>query len=398
MALYPGCWSVIALLLCTGPLFAAAQSPPPPATPLCAKLTSLYDFNAASLSGSTLTDRLGAWPATVYGPATFAPNGPYGQWSMTFSGSTYVDLGSYVFGEPVSVTFWALWSTSIGQYWARYFDFGAGAPLDNLWMSPSGGWPSTEQNPIGSLGLYNGASGGSLYALVSPYGGEYTWAWGSAVNVWTHFVLTVDAGVLTLYINGSQTYQIQTAGLRKVLRSHLYIGKSWWGGANFQGSFSSFGVSTSTVLSAFDAANLYNNMGCPPAPPPPSPPPSPPSPPPFPSPSPSPPPLPPSPPNPPPSPPLPPSSSFVCANGNDPVVCAALGDLYSATSGSGWTGNSGWSSSAALYATDYCTFDGAACLPGTSTLTSLCVHTPHFALLRLLNFELTCDLCPQLAY
>ena len=26
MALYPGCWSIIALLLCTAPLLAAAQS------------------------------------------------------------------------------------------------------------------------------------------------------------------------------------------------------------------------------------------------------------------------------------------------------------------------------------------------------------------------------------
>ena len=41
---------------------------------------------------------------------------------------------------------------------------------------------------------------------------------------------------------------------------------------------------------------------------------------------------------------------------NDPVVCAALGDLYYATNGAGWNNNGGWNSAAAGVPTDYCTF------------------------------------------
>jgi len=48
--------------------------------------------------------------------------------------------------------------------------------------------------------------------------------------------------------------------------------------------------------------------------------------------------------------------TFTCADYNDPVTCAALGDLYYATSGAGWIENTGWSSAAAGIATDYCGF------------------------------------------
>ena len=55
---------------------------------------------------------------------------------------------------------------------------------------------------------------------------------------------------------------------------------------------------------------------------------------------------------------------FTCCTGqdscgdarNDPLVCSALGDLYAATNGAGWTDNMGWSSAAAGTPTDYCTF------------------------------------------
>ena len=106
------------------------------------------------------------------------------------------------------------------------------------------------------------------------------------------------------------------------------------------------------------------------APPPPSPP--------------LPPPRPPSPPSPRPPPPLPPGTppSFTCCTGqascgsvnNDPVVCSALGDLYSATNGSGWMNKGGWNSAAAGTPTDYCGFyqwSGTPCSGGV--LKWLCV-------------------------
>ena len=45
---------------------------------------------------------------------------------------------------------------------------------------------------------------------------------------------------------------------------------------------------------------------------------------------------------------------FTCAPTNDNATCAALGDVYYATGGFGWTSNVGWASAAAGNATDYC--------------------------------------------
>jgi len=59
---------------------------------------------------------------------------------------------------------------------------------------------------------------------------------------------------------------------------------------------------------------------------------------------------------------------------NDPAVCNALGDLYYATNGGGWTNRGGWASAAAGNATDYCgfwQFDSPTCSGGALTL--LCV-------------------------
>ena len=41
---------------------------------------------------------------------------------------------------------------------------------------------------------------------------------------------------------------------------------------------------------------------------------------------------------------------------NSDLVCSALGDLYYATNGTGWTNNRGWSLAAAGTPTDYCNF------------------------------------------
>ncbi len=61
---------------------------------------------------------------------------------------------------------------------------------------------------------------------------------------------------------------------------------------------------------------------------------------------------------------------------NNPVICSALGDLYYATNGSGWTTNTGWSSAAAGTATSYCSFANPGYSPcnGAGVLVNLCVR------------------------
>jgi len=83
---------------------------------------------------------------------------------------------------------------------------------------------------------------------------------------------------------------------------------------------------------------------------------------------------------PPPPPILPPP--FTCCSGqascgrafNDNVTCAALGDIYTATNGVGWSDQTGWSAAAAGSPTDFCTsFHYAACTGGF--ITTLYVHS-----------------------
>ncbi len=64
-------------------------------------------------------------------------------------------------------------------------------------------------------------------------------------------------------------------------------------------------------------------------------------------------------------------AAFTCAAGDDPVQCAALGDLYAATNGAAWGDAPGWSAAAAGVPTSYCQFSYVAC--AGQAVTSVCV-------------------------
>ena len=61
-------------------------------------------------------------------------------------------------------------------------------------------------------------------------------------------------------------------------------------------------------------------------------------------------------------------TSFACTSAD--AACAALGDLYYATSGAGWT-STGWNVASGGYAWNYCSFNGVTCVNGN--VTQLCV-------------------------
>lgn len=52
---------------------------------------------------------------------------------------------------------------------------------------------------------------------------------------------------------------------------------------------------------------------------------------------------------------------FACVEGNDPAVCAALGELYRSTAPDGWHNTSGWAAAAAGVPSDFCQFNGTVC-------------------------------------
>jgi hypothetical protein len=86
-------------------------------------------------------------------------------------------------------------------------------------------------------------------------------------------------------------------------------------------------------------------------------------------------------------------AAFTCSPSNDAVQCAALGDFFASTNGSGWTKNGNWTTAQNGAATDFCTFGGVMC---SSTLVSgmcalsifICPHIWALTSLTSLNFLL----------
>jgi hypothetical protein len=70
-------------------------------------------------------------------------------------------------------------------------------------------------------------------------------------------------------------------------------------------------------------------------------------------------------------PPLPPA--FTCGAADDTPTCTALGALYAATGGTGWSNDTGWRDAAAGTATGACTFYGVSCDSGGDVMT-LCAR------------------------
>ena len=95
-----------------------------------------------------------------------------------------------------------------------------------------------------------------------------------AAGTWSHYVVTIDAsGSVSLYANGVAALQCDVgAGVpRSVLRTHLYLGASWWpvpvtdNKVFLNGALADFQFALGTAFTAVDAANLYSGVGCPPA-------------------------------------------------------------------------------------------------------------------------------------
>jgi hypothetical protein len=246
------------LVLCAA---AAAQPLSPPPLPsagdaACSRVTNRWRLDASGVAGATLIDSVGGWNGTAYGGYSTA-NG-----ALTLDGlSGYADLGSRTFGGAMSWAFWA--RVDAWQTWERFFDFGAAA----------GG--TTGYNLCASA-TPNGV-GDTLSVSVYP-GNTYDFSSAAKtlrLGVWQHHVMTVDeSGWLAYYIDGARVIATQANVAQTKTRTHLYLGKSWWIGTGapdrfFKGALSNFQFALGTAFSAYDAANLYNGAGCPPAPPPP---------------------------------------------------------------------------------------------------------------------------------
>lgn len=207
---------------------------------------------------------VGAWNGTAYGLYAYTPANTG---AILFDGATgYVDLGSRTFGGAFSLAFWGRYDTA--QTWSRFFDFGSDAGTSNILFAPTDSNGALVLQAYGSGAIHSNceASGSAV-----PTGG-----------VWSHFVVSVSAsGSAALYLNGALVCTNDGFGpVATVTFSNLFVGRSWWPGDPYlSGGIGDLQLALGTALTAYDAANLYAGLGCPPPPPPPPLPPPPPSPP-----------------------------------------------------------------------------------------------------------------------
>ncbi|MCE5187468.1 MAG: hypothetical protein LLF76_15210 [Planctomycetaceae bacterium] len=179
---------------------------------------------------------------TAGGTAVFDTDRKVGTDALLFNGTdTYVDLpdGMDSFGGGLTFTLWAK-PTAAGS-WARFLDFGNGAPDDNIYLSRAGTADTLH------LSVYSGTVASSVDAVNAVTSGE-----------WQMLSVTMDReGDVVMYKNGA-AIQTGTVTLpNTVVRTLNYIGRSnWTADAYYQGLMDDIQV-YNYALTADEIAQKY---------------------------------------------------------------------------------------------------------------------------------------------
>lgn len=184
----------------------------------------------------------GLYNGTTGGTVVFDTDRKVGSHALAFNGTdTYVDLpdGMDSFGGGLTFTLWAK-PTAAGS-WARFVDFGNGAPSDNIYLSRNGTADTLH------FSVYNGTAATSVDAVNAITSDE-----------WQMLTVTMDRdGNVIMYKNGAQ---IQTGTVTlpdTVVRTINYIGRSnWTADAYYQGLMDDIQI-YNYALTADEIAQIY---------------------------------------------------------------------------------------------------------------------------------------------
>lgn len=151
----------------------------------------------------------------------------------------------------LTISFW--YKSNGSPTWARVFDFGNGPSSDNIFISSNGDGLNRF-----AFSVFYGATENKIYLTDANYND----------NVWRHIVWTLTyatpnsyTSTWNLYINGVNRYNSSTQlyPSPSVTRTLCYLGRSNWAvDGYYNGNIDEFRIYDS-VLSATDAAALYNN-------------------------------------------------------------------------------------------------------------------------------------------
>jgi hypothetical protein len=184
-------------------------------------------------------DATGVYNGTLFGDPNFVVDGVHS--AMEFDGADdYVQLpeGFANFRSGLTSTLWV--KPYSASTWARFFDFGNGAGVNNVFLTRNGTTSNLTFNTSNGLVTANGAL---------------------ALNEWQFFAVTMtEAGNVVMYKNG---LQIQTGSLgvpAVVTRTLNYIGESnWEADALYRGLMDDLRI-YNYALDADTLATMYSDM------------------------------------------------------------------------------------------------------------------------------------------
>jgi hypothetical protein len=164
--------------------------------------------------------------------------------SILFNGAAsqhlnLTQISAMPFNTGMTFSVWAYPTAS--SSWARFIDFGNGAPSNNILFARE----STSATI--TLHSYNGATPSTLSATNAIQN-----------NVWQHFAFTISSsGAAKIYKNGAVIASGTLSVPNIVSRSNMYVGRSNWPDAYYNGYMDDIRVYT-TELSDGDVLALYN--------------------------------------------------------------------------------------------------------------------------------------------
>jgi hypothetical protein len=183
-------------------------------------------------------------------PAASAPlytsSSKIGPGAMLFNGAAsqhlnLTEISSMPFNTGITFSVWAYPTAS--SNWARFVDFGSGAPSNNILFTRVG---STT-----TLALYS--HNVTTESVISAADAMQN-------NVWQHFAFTIASnGAAKIYKNGSVIASGTLNVPNLVTRTNMYIGRSnWVADSYYDGSMDDIRLYT-TALSDGDILTLYSN-------------------------------------------------------------------------------------------------------------------------------------------
>ena len=207
-----------------------------------------YTFGTDTVSSTTIKeDVTNSYNATLVNGATIASDSGsrvsgQGYLKLNSASSQYVTIPAFTTGTSgLTFSFWFR-SSSTGT-WGRVFDFGNGAPSNNIIVSVN------DNNLTFSLPGYN------KYTTISVND-----------NVWRHVVWILTNSDWKIYVNGilHTTYTTDIAYPPNISRTINYLGRSnWTADPYFNGGISEFRFYNRAV-SAIEVSYIYYNTTDPP--------------------------------------------------------------------------------------------------------------------------------------